>query len=89
MAIKDHDGYPPLSPFVIVEPMGLVIESSGRPTASSLRYAPTLTSLCNQQTQFLLQPKQDLLTWSKELHRSRNGEGSEVDDGEKVVIYLG
>ncbi|KAK7845929.1 receptor-like serine/threonine-protein kinase sd1-8 [Quercus suber] len=34
-------------------------------------------------------PKQDLISWFKELHRSRNGEGSKVDDGEKVVIYLG
>lgn len=48
----------------------------------------TLTTRPNQETQALLEHKEDIHSQSKELHGSRYGRLSEVHYGEKVVINL-
>ena len=68
MAIKIHDGYPPLSPFAIVEPMGLVKSHQGdqpHPHWDMLRLWPPnainkLNSFFNPNKTFSLGPKSSI-----------------------------
>ena len=68
MAIKDHDGYPPLSPFAIVEPMSLVKSHQGdqpHPHWDMLRLWPPnainkLNSIFNLNKTFSLGPKSSI-----------------------------
>ena len=86
-AIKAHDGHPPLSSSTLVEPMSLGIEFCR--SILPLTW-PTLlwpTTWPSQQTQ-VLQPKQDIHSWSKEIHGIEEGKRWGMSDNLDAVKRL-
>ena len=87
-AIKAHDGHPALSSSTLVEPMSLGIECCRSILPLTWPTLLRLTTWPSQQTQVLLRPKQDIHSWSKEIHGIEEGKRWGMSDELDAVKRL-